>query len=323
MIKLHSRHCLVTTADGSVRSLDVAAVREDLRRSFQACGMREDWSADHIALVIEEYASSRGEPEQPPLSEADLHAMICTLLSASGFDDVVRQYRQLAPAASEVADPDPFRPWDRARLEAELTRIIPLAEEERAVIAVRTEAALIGLRLRLVRDELIRALAGHFLQQTVTENSPTSPDSHWLLPPGGWALEEVADAERLVRADALRLLPVSRFLPRVRLELDLLRLAAVTGTPPLAEIIYLPALARSLDCIGVLLAQVDRLLSPLLARPCLPPAHLVVYGLEAAVREVVLPQSARAGKALQREIRAMIEGRLTATGAAAVLVTFR
>jgi hypothetical protein len=68
MIKLHSRHCLVTTADGSVRSLDVAAVREDLRRSFQACGMREDWSADHIALVIEEYASSRGEPEPPPLS---------------------------------------------------------------------------------------------------------------------------------------------------------------------------------------------------------------------------------------------------------------
>jgi hypothetical protein len=323
MIKLHSRHCLVTAADGSVRSLDVDAVRRDLRRSFQACGVREDWCADHIALVIEEHAASRAAPEQPPLAEPDLHAMVCALLAASGFEDVGKEYRALLPAAAAPIDPDPFRPWDRARIAAELTHVIPLDEEERATIVARTEAALSALRLRLVRDELIRALGGHFLQQTVTENPPTAPDSPWLLPPGGWPLGEVAAAEGLVHAGVLRLLPVSRFLPRIRLELDLLRLAAASGAPPLTEIVYLPALAHCLDCIVALLAQARAAVSPLLSRPRLPAAHLVVCGIAAAVGEIARPPSARAGKALQREIRALVEGRLPTSGDAAVMVTFR
>jgi hypothetical protein len=323
MIKLHSRHCLVTAADGSVRSLDVEAVRRHLQHSFQACGMREDWSADHIALVIEEHASSRSGPEQPPLAEPDLHGMICTLLSASGFEDVSREYRARVPASAEPPDPDPFRPWDRARIEAGLQQVIPLDEDERAGIVARTEAALTALRLPLVRTELIRALGCHFMQDSAIGNSSPPPDSPWLLPPGGWPLGDVADAERLVRLGALRLLPVSRFLPRVRLELDLLRLVAVSGTPPLTEIVYLPALARCLDCIGALLTQVRRVVSPLLSPPRSPAAHLVVCGTEAAVSEIVPARSARAGKALQGEILGLIESRLPAGGAAAVLVTFR
>ncbi len=323
MIKLHSRHCLVTGADGGVRSLDVEAVRRDLRQSFQACGMREDWSADHIALVIEEHASSRGGPDQPPLAEPDLHAMVCALLSASGFEDVGEQYRTRVPMAAEPPDPDPFRPWDRARIAAELTHVIPLDDEERTAIAGRTEAALNALRLPLVRAELIRSLGRHFMQQTATAAPSPAPDSPWLLPPGGWPLDGVAGAESLLHAGTLRLLPVSRFLPRVRLELDLLRLATASGTPPLTEIVYLPALARCLDCIDALLAHARCRVSSLLSRPRPPPAHLVVHGLEAAVSQVVLPASAPAGKALQREVRAMIESRLTANGDDAVLVTFR
>jgi hypothetical protein len=324
MIKLHSRHCLVTGADGGVRSLDVDAVRRDLQHSFQACGIREEWSADHIALVIEEHASSRTGPDQPPLAEPDLHAMVCALLAASGFEDVGRQYRARLPAGAEPVDPDPLRPWDLAQIAAELTHIIPLDDEERAAIAVRTESTLVTLGGRLARAELVRALGRHFMQQAVTEASaPTADDSPWLLPPGAWPVGEVAGAECLVSAGALRPLPVSRFLPRVRLELDLVRLASASGVPPLTEIVYLPALGRSLDCINELLVQVRRVVVGLRSSSRSAAAHVVVHGIDAVVSQIVLPQSAAAGRALQREVRALIEGRLSARDDAAVLVTFR
>jgi hypothetical protein len=323
MIKLHSRHCLVTAADGHLHSLDVDTVRRDLQESFQACGMREAWSADHIALVIEEHASSRTVPDQAPLAEADLHAMVCTLLSASGYEDVGREYRRRVPAAAVPSDPDPFLPWDHERIAAVLRQIVPLDAEERAAIAARIEAALGSLELRLVRQELLESLGRHLMQQNATQSTPAAADSPWLVPPGGWPLEGMVEAERLVRAGVLRPLPVSRFLPRLRLELDLSRLATVSGTPPLTEMVYLPALGHCLDCVRELLTQVRRSLAPLLPSAPPPSAHLVVCGLKAAVRQVVPPPSVRAGKALLREITATIEDRLPASGSVAVMVTFR
>ncbi len=324
MIQLHSRHRLVAADDGTVRSFDGEALRHDLRCAFRACGITDDWAADHIACVIEEHLSSRPAADLPPLPERDLHAMVLALLPAAGFADVGQAYQARLPAAAVPPDPDPFREWDRARIATELAGVLPLAEEECARIASQTESALRALGLDRVRSELIRSLANHFLHQTGASGAPQpSPESPWCLRPEGWPVAGVAGAEALVRAGALRPLPVSRFLPRLRLELDLRRLAAACGTPPLPEIVFLPALARALDCAVRLLALAGEAVRGILKPDAsAPPAHVLVRGLEETVDHAILPQSARARKALCREIRATIEAKFPERADGSLLLTF-
>ena len=141
MIKRHSIHSLVAAADGTVRSLDVEALRRDLRRSFHDCGISENWTADHIALVLEEHAAGTGT-DRPPLAEHDLHAMVSALLSASGYEDVGREYRKLVPPRSGPTT-RPFRAWIMpASRRAGRYR---LTAPERATIVAQTAAALAGL----------------------------------------------------------------------------------------------------------------------------------------------------------------------------------
>lgn len=322
MIKLHSRHSLVAAADGTVRSLDVEALRRDLRRSFHDCGIHEDWTADHIALVLEEHAAGTGT-DRPPLAERDLHAMVSALLSASGYEDVGREYRKLVPAAVRPDDPDPFRAWDHTRVEAELASVLPLTAPERAALVARTAAALAGLGLGVARTELIRELGRHFLQQTLDRPSPLSADSPWLLWPSHWPVTAVPGAERLASTGVIRPHPVSRFLPRVRLELDLQRLATVTGAPPLPEMLFLPALADALDCSAGLLAQTRREIETRRPHATGAAAHLVVCGLNETIATALLPQSPRAAQALRNEVRAIVQAKLAAAPEGAVLVTFR
>jgi len=324
MIRLHSRHCLVTGADGTVHSLDGDALRHDLRRAFRACGITEDWSADHLALVIEEHVASRPEADHPPLAERDLHAMVLALLPAAGFEDVGRAYADLVPEATMPLDPDPFRPWDRGRIDADLEALLPLAADERAAIAAQTEAALASLRLAQVRSDLIGSLARHFLQRRSAPCPEAATDSPWCLPPGAWPVGAVPDAERLIAAGVLSAFPVSRFLPRLRLELDLCRLAGSSGTPPLAEIVLLPALARALDGVVALFAEAHRAVWAVLPPPERRlPMHLRVRSLDDCVRNAMLPQCPRARKALCHDIRATIEAKLLAAGHTAMLLTFR
>lgn len=322
MIKLHSRHCLVAAPDGTVRSLDVEALRRNLRRSFRSCGVSEDWTADHIALVIEEHAAGTST-DRPPLAERDLHAMVSALLAASGYEDVGRHYRDLVPAAADCAAPDPFRAWDQARIEAELSALLPVDESERQGIVARTASALAMIGLTAVRSELIRELGQHVLRRVVDERRPGAADSPWLLRPDEWTVAAVPDAARLVAAGALCLHPVSRFLPRIRLELDLRRLATLAATPPLPEIILLPALAHGLDAIAGLIAQTRRALADRGLQGVPPTAHLGVAGLDETVAEAVLPQSARAAKALRHEIEAIVTAKLPVGTERAALVTFR
>jgi hypothetical protein len=366
MIRLHSRNCLVTAVDGTVRSLDGDALRHDLRRAFRACGVAEEWTADHVALIIEEHVLSRPGTELPPIAERDLHAMVLALLPAAGFADVGQAYEALIPSAARPAEPDPFRPWDRARIEAELARLLPLGPQERAAIAARTRDALAALGLAQVRSELVRSLARHFLQQGAagcaarpgqdTQGPPadrswptasplahppspspeagaqrrenslggTAPEGPWYLTPDGWPVAAVPGAGRLVEAGVLRVLPVARFLPRLRLEFDLERLAAASGTPPLPEIVFLPALARALDCVVELLARAEAAVRAAVTLPAPTlTAHLLASGLDTAVRTAILPQSARASKALCHEIRATVRAKLAKARASTVLLTFR
>jgi len=109
----------------------------------------------------------------------------------------------------------------------------------------------------------------------------------------------------------------------VRIELDLPRLAGSIATPPLAEIVLLPALAQTLDVVAALFAAAHHALRNALPppQPRLP-RHLRVYGLDACVRNAVLPQSPRARKALCRELRALVEAKLPDPGDSTALLTF-
>ena len=133
----------------------------------------------------------------------------------------------------------------------------------------------------------------------------------------------VPGAERLASTGVIRPHPVSRFLPRVRLELDLQRLAVVTGTPPLPEMLFLPALADALGCSAALLAQTGREIETRRPHAAGAAAHLVVCGLDETIVAALLPQSPRATQALRNEVRAIVQAKLAAVPEGVVLVTFR
>jgi hypothetical protein len=324
MIRLHSRNCLVIAADGTLQSLDGEALRQRLQRAFRTCGISEQWTADHVALTIEEHVASRPDADLAPMAEVDLHAMVLAVLPAAGFEDVGRAYEALVPLPARPPDPDPFRPWERARIEAEVATALPLAEGERCAIVSQVEAALVSLSLTQVRSELIRSLARHFLQQGAAGAAPTAAETPWLLPPGGWPVAAVPDAERLLAAGVLGLPPVSRFLPRLRIELDLRRLASLCGAPPLTELVYLPTVARTLDCVALLFDRAQSAVRALLLPTAAVPAgHLLVCGLEETARSAFPPQSARASQTLCRDLRALVEAKLTDLGSDSLLLTFR
>ena len=323
MIKLNSRHCLVSAGDGTVRTLDLEAVRSDLLQSFRVCGIDAAWVADHIALVIEEHLASSADPAAEPLPERDLQAMVGTMLAACGYDDVARAYRQGLPEGLETAAADPFRPWDQARIEADLAHVLPLDLEERRALAAITAKALTAMGLLHVRSALIGELGCHVMQRAMVVDSTSAPDSLWLLAPTHWPLDTVPGAERLVADGVLGLLPVSRLLPRVRLEVDLRRLAATVGTLPLPELVYLPALARVAGCVAALIRAARQALPAGPPRARSPAAHVVVRGLDEVLHDALLPQSARAAKALRQEVRAVLESRLPGAAGEPVLLTFR
>ncbi|MBN2449131.1 MAG: hypothetical protein JXR77_02010 [Lentisphaeria bacterium] len=327
MIKLSSRNAMVLGPDGKARTMDLDALREDLRRSFQRCGIREPWTADQVAMVVEEHVTERDRHPTPILCEADVHAIVISLLCANGFADVGQEYQHLHRAQTRCGRADAtLTVCDASRVRHILATSLPLDAEALERLAQATSAALAGLGLERATTELIRQVAIHLVHRDAHAVSPPEPADHdgvWLLPPGQWPVDLVSsETAGLVARKHLEPLPVSRVLPRARAVLDLARVAAARAPEGLTELAFLPALHRCARAAAELLEATTRLVAARTpGRRPLPP-RLLTRGFETALASHFVPMCPRSAALLRSEVQQVLADGLLATCGPEAILTF-
>jgi len=324
MIQLFSQHFMVLDRNGRQRSFSFDELRRDLLCCFRACGVSDAWAAEEVALVIEEQFERGRTDSEAPVREAEVDALVASVLAASGYGDVAAQYRRLRNGEPSGDAVGPFADWDDARLGALLERALSLLPEDREELAGRVRRALVLLGFTEVSDELVRQLGGHLLRNRApAPDQSGADDPRWLFPPDFWASAWSDAAAELVAGGVLKPHPVSRLIPRARVDLDLARLADAMGGGPLTELGFLPRLRQVCCELGNLLPHMrDRICQE---KPDAHhhPAHLIVRGAAPLIRERLVPMRARDAKALLAEIESLIRADLADQVAFDLIVTIR
>ncbi len=322
MIKLASHHALVVDRDGRKHSFDFDAVLLDLVRCFQACGVRDSWPADNIALIVEEHMEQRRQAGEPPVKEADLDTLVSSVLTASGFSDVAAEYGKLRQLEQSVVSP-PVTPWDSARLARLISRSLPLSGHACIDATARVRAALDVLGLDGASDELIRQLAIHLLPVSCAPDPVEKAQPPWSMNPDTWRFELSPTLRRLLHSGSVKLFPVSQALPRVRAELNLVCVAEAIGDSPLTELVLLPGLRSTVKSLRELLRAVRSDVVERWPHAAHHPAHLIVRGLGVVLHQYVLPLRASDSRELVEEIHALFRREFAADIGFEQLVTFR
>jgi len=167
---------------------------------------------------------------------------------------------------------------------------------------------LLGLHFPEASDELVRQLAAHVLHHRVPGEAVDVGAA------GECGKDPVAEVIELLPEGVLKRIesgvvsvhPVSRALPRVRLVIDLPRLAEELGVPPLTELSVVPGfrfLCRELIPLFDTLRGTTHCTEP---DPLLVPSHLVFVGFETLSEDLMVPMSRRDTRAFFKELSAIV-----------------
>lgn len=324
MIKLFSGSCFLLDRRGRQRSFSFEDLRGELCSCFQACGVHDAWAEEHIAFVIEEQLARLRREGHNTFAEDELRTLVFSVLCDSGYGDVAAVYRRAYGVPSAPAASDALTAWDDDRIASGLPRSLPLAEADRDILVTRVRDALTSLGLTTVSDEFIRQLGIHFVRSVEAgESARAGGDSSWLFEPEHWRRSAPADLEALATAGVIGFHPVSRLLPRVRLDLDLTRLARTTGTVPLLEIAFLQSLRHTCRQLLELFNGIRSEIVREVPHAAHHPSHLAVLGMARLIVDCTLPMRASAARAFTDEIVAVIRSEVEADAGFELLVTVR
>jgi len=186
--------------------LDIGELERELLDSFQTQGFRDVWMAEETALMVEEQVRANSAKLY---SRAEIDRLVKTVLEASGYCDVAREY-----ASRRVPDPlasarAAMCAWTTASLTENLRRSLPVGEAKAESLAAKVAVALERDGLRLVSEDLTTALALHFL---VNESATPSGAVCWR--------DNLAEGtSALLEHGVLRVMPCSALFPRIRVSL--------------------------------------------------------------------------------------------------------
>lgn len=305
MIELSSNHRLVRE-HGTPVSLDLEAVRSEIRACCAQVGLRDGWLADQITLALEDYFLA-GQHEQTSCpTREEIDHLICRLLVATGYAEVAGEFgRRRSVTLVDAADLAAL-PCSEARVQELLAKRLPLPAETVVALGTRVLEKLGDLGFARVTDTLVLEIAGQLVREPAAgiiavESSP------WLLPPGFWQGLLVGEPARLCRQEILQPLPVSRLLPAVRLVLELRHLAASAHTLPVTELQFWPRLHRATKAARrVLLLTREQVARSL---PCYAstPSRIIVAGCAGLADAYMGPMTRAQARYLVREVRAVVQ----------------
>ena len=223
MIHLATYRLPVTDQDGTPAELDIGTLEKRLADAFRKLGFSDVWMAEDVALTVEEKIRMN---DATPLSRTDVDAIVVSVLNASGFQDVAREYASGCGDFLDDAQKD-MKPWE-GRLGDVLRHALPLTERQIGDVSKLAETVLRASGIAKATDRFIVALAlhllvnnssshVHFVEETA-DGAPKTPQKACTR----WQDVPLSEAARGMMANGvLKPLPFSDIFPRARIALGM------------------------------------------------------------------------------------------------------
>lgn len=209
MIHIATYKLQIADETGSPAELDIGVLERQVAGAFRKLGFQDVWMAEELSLMLLERLRTQ---DATLLSRRDVDALIVSMLTASGYADVAREYQTAHGGDPFDLERREMKPW-RSMLEDTLRRTLPITESQLPRIAARCAQVLEHSRIELVSEKFLTSLAIHLLVNNSERDFADAQQE--TRKPWRECLGE-ASRDKLDRG-LLKPLPVSQIFPRARL----------------------------------------------------------------------------------------------------------
>ena len=278
MIHLATYRLPVTDQDGNPAELDIGMLEKRLADAFRKLGFSDVWMAEDVALTVEEKVRMN---DATPLSRADVDAIVVSVLNASGFQDVAREYASGSGDFLADAQKD-MRPWE-GRLGDVLRHALPLTERQIGDVSRLAEKVLQASGIAKATDRFLVALALHLLVNNssshvhfvegMAEGAPKTPPRACTR----WQDVPFSEAARGMMANGvLKPLPFSDIFPRARIAVGMEALMSQCASGWFSTIGLCAAFDAIAPCIIEILNAMRREISARHPLQADSPSHIIL-----------------------------------------------
>ncbi|MBQ7176600.1 MAG: hypothetical protein IJS08_04225 [Victivallales bacterium] len=209
MIHVATYKLQIADENGSPAELDIGGLERQIAEAFRKLGFQDVWMAEDLSLMLVERINGS---DANLLNRNDVDALVSSMLTASGYADVAREYQAARGHAPFDEERREMKPWKNA-LDGILRKALPITETQLAKVSARCAKLLELEGMELASEKFLVSLAIHLLvnnsEGNAAERAPESKKT-WQK-----CLSELS--RQKLEQGILRPLPVSQIFPRARL----------------------------------------------------------------------------------------------------------
>ena len=209
MIHVATYKLQIADEKGVPAELDIGALERQIADAFRKLGFQDVWMAEELSLMLVERISGS---DANLLNRKEVDALVSSMLTASGYADVAREYQAVRGQAPFDEERREMKPW-RDTIGSILRKALPITEAQLAKVSARCSVVLENAGMELVSEKFLVSLAIHLL----VNNSEVDAVSRELDKGRPWreCLGELS--RQKLEQGILRPLPVSQLFPRARI----------------------------------------------------------------------------------------------------------
>ena len=209
MIHVATYKLQIADENGSPAELDIGGLERQIAEAFRKLGFQDVWMAEELSLMLVEKLNSA---DANLLSRREVDALVTSMLTASGYADVAREYQAACGLKPFEEARREMKPWRNA-IEGVLRKALPITETQLAKVSAKCAEVLEAAGMELVSEKFLVSLAIHLLvNNSEGETAERQPNCG-----RGWqeCLGELS--RQKLEQRILRPLPVSQLFPRARI----------------------------------------------------------------------------------------------------------
>ncbi len=239
MIKISSNTIMIVHPDGSANAFDLEELHFAILQCFIRTGTAEHYLAEDVALAVD-YALNASQRPRKVFTESEVNAAVMKILEQTGLPDVAAQFGR-----SHVCVKLSMSARQKAIAELLEQHLSSLETPELEPLATKVIAAVNMLNITEAAPGLYLELARYYQQlssEKLTLPMPAIPlnaeleNSYQLITEAGVRELLPPNAMQYVQKNILKLSPVSRIFPAVRIMIRITELAGNCNlTPPITE----------------------------------------------------------------------------------------
>ncbi len=209
MIHIATYKLQIADENGSPVELDIGGLERQIAEAFRKQGFQDVWMAEELSLMLVEKLNGT---DANLLSRSEVDALVTSMLTASGYADVAREYQAVRGHMPFEEERREMKPW-RSILESTLRRTLPITEMQLAKVSARCASVLERAALEVTSEKFLTSLAIHLL----VNNSEGELGERSCEDRRPWQERLGNLSRRKLEQGILRPLPVSQIFPRARI----------------------------------------------------------------------------------------------------------